>query len=217
MAREIYRYLHGAEDIYDFGEPMPEDRQGWGSTHPVFEQTIKSERPSLVIEVGTWKGGSALHIAERMQAAGIDGEIVCIDTFLGSPEHWLVPKFKERLMLKHGRAGLYMQFLSNVVHAGLQHTITPFAASSDVAAEVLRQRKIQADLIYIDGAHDYRAVRADLRAYWPLLRPGGTMIGDDFTTHWHGVVRAVSEFADRHDLKLNDMGGKWLLRKPQAE
>lgn len=56
------------------------------------------------------------------------------------------------------------------------------------------------DFAYIDGAHDYTNVTADLAAWWPKVRPGGIFGGHDF--YWLDtpddlceVPRAVSEFA----------------------
>ena len=45
------------------------DLQGWGSRHRIFEQVICEEKPQLVIEVGTWKGASLVHMAKL---AGIE-------------------------------------------------------------------------------------------------------------------------------------------------
>ena len=39
------------------------DLQGWGSTHPVFEHVVSEYRPTSIVEVGSWKGASASHMA----------------------------------------------------------------------------------------------------------------------------------------------------------
>lgn len=36
------------------------------------------------------------------------------------------------------------------------------------------------DWIYIDGLHDYHGVLRDFEAAWPLLKPGGVMVFDDY-------------------------------------
>lgn len=36
------------------------------------------------------------------------------------------------------------------------------------------------DWIYIDGLHDYQGVMIDFWASWPLLKPGGVMVFDDY-------------------------------------
>ena len=41
-------------------------------------------------------------------------------------------------------------------------------------------------MIHIDVRHDHDAVLSDLRRWWPILRPGGVMIMDDYDSA--GVV-----------------------------
>lgn len=53
------------------------------------------------------------------------------------------------------------------------------------------------DFVYVDGDHTYEAVRADLEAYAPKVKPTGILAGDDygFPGWWEdGVTRAVDEF-----------------------
>jgi hypothetical protein len=54
------------------------------------------------------------------------------------------------------------------------------------------------DFIYIDGCHLYGFVRDDLRHYFPKLKPGGVIIGDDYGIEgwWdNGVTKAFDEFS----------------------
>lgn len=65
------------------------------------------------------------------------------------------------------------------------------------------------DFVYIDGAHDYDNVKADIAAWEPKVRVGGIIAGDDFydfPTGRGGVMQAATEFASHHhyDLKLTD-------------
>ncbi|MFW5418379.1 class I SAM-dependent methyltransferase [Nocardiopsis sp. CNT-189] len=192
------------------------DPSGWDSDHPVFREEITRLRPSLVVEVGTWKGASALHMAGVVRELGLACEIVCVDTFLGSREHWLTPEWKADMRLAFGRPGLYPQFLANVVHDGFTEVITPFPATSATAAAVLEHHGVRCDLVYIDAGHDLPDVARDLELYWPLLRPGGTMIGDDFIARFPGVVQAVRAFAASRSLPLGVREEKWVLRRPPA-
>eukprot|EP00927_Polykrikos_kofoidii_P023627 TRINITY_DN21701_c0_g1_i1.p1 TRINITY_DN21701_c0_g1~~TRINITY_DN21701_c0_g1_i1.p1 ORF type:complete len:318 (-),score=40.37 TRINITY_DN21701_c0_g1_i1:31-984(-) len=63
------------------------------------------------------------------------------------------------------------------------------------------------DFVYVDAQHDYCGVLDDLQAWWPKLRVGGVMAGDDYGTHgskWRtcsngtnipgSVQRAVNDF-----------------------
>ena len=53
----IRENLYKGIDLYagfNFDETKV-DMQGWGSDHPILPWTIESLRPSLIIEVGSWK------------------------------------------------------------------------------------------------------------------------------------------------------------------
>lgn len=50
-----------------------------------------------------------------------------------------------------------------------------------------------ADFIFIDAAHSYEAVRADIADWLPKVKPGGWFGGHDFHANWPGVQRAVTE------------------------
>jgi hypothetical protein len=64
---------------------------------------------------------------------------------------------------------------------------------------------ISADLIYLDAAHSYHEVLADIRAFWPLVRQGGVMFGDDFEVTWPGVIRIVHEWGEEVGLNPQHM------------
>jgi hypothetical protein len=53
-----------------------------------------------------------------------------------------------------------------------------------------------ADFIYIDGNHQEEPCLADIRAYWPILKPGGWMCGHDYLKlpSWSGVLPAVNRW-----------------------
>lgn len=51
------------------------------------------------------------------------------------------------------------------------------------------------DLIIQDAQHHYEGVLEELEYWWPKLKPGGTLIIDDYNRHaWPGVVEAAEEF-----------------------
>jgi Methyltransferase domain len=61
------------------------------------------------------------------------------------------------------------------------------------AANVLRHHDVKADVVHIDGGHDYHAVISDLRERWPMIRPQGVLIGDDYPD-WPGSKKAFDDF-----------------------
>ncbi len=185
----------------------PDDVQGWGSDAPVFKELITELRPRLIIEVGTWKGASALHMARVCDELDIETRILAIDTWLGAYE-FIGATGERDLLLSHGYPQIYYQFLANVVRAHQQRRIIPFPQTSLIAARWCHHHQIRADLIYIDGSHDAEDVAADIRAYWPLLRRGGVLFGDDYDC-WESVRDAV-ESSD-HTSAITD-GRYWRIR-----
>jgi len=189
------------------------DIQGWGSDHPILPWAIENLMPSLVIEVGSWKGRSAINMANKMRDLSIDGEILCIDTWLGSPEHWLGSgKYWDSLRLVNGRPNIYDTFLNNVIANKCEKYITPFPLSSEAAYFVLKKLSVKPKLIYVDSGHEYETVIKDIEMYWVLLEDGGIMILDDYIG-WNGVTKAVNEFAFKNNLQPFGENGKVVLSK----
>lgn len=219
LVRQLQDSLFGGSPFEGFGaSAFPYDLQGWCHGEHVMDQVVDQIRPGLIIEVGTWKGASAFRLLRRALKHG-DAGIVCIDTWLGSPEHWLRPAAIPMLKLLHGRPTLYEQFLANVVHAGLQDHVVPLPLPSRLASIVLRQMGVLAPLVYIDGAHDEASVREDIAAYWPLVVGGGVLMGDDYNPVWPGVISAVHAFWEERSSEIAyKIGGdtKWVARKART-
>jgi len=49
-------------------------------------------------------------------------------------------------------------------------------------------------LVYIDGAHTYESVKADILTWWPQIPSGGILSGHDYDETHPGVRKAVDEF-----------------------
>jgi hypothetical protein len=195
-------------------QPYPDDLQGWGSDDPVLVGAIQLLRPARVCEVGSWKGRSAIRMAHAAKALNLDTEIVCVDTWLGSPEHWLKgdPAEYASLRILHGMPRLYYTFLANVVRAGVTDVITPFPMTSENAAEILAKLGVRFDLIYIDAAHEYKSAKRDIAVYYDLLDEDGLLIGDDYI-YWPGVTQAADEFVAERSLRMIAVRGKMVIPK----
>lgn len=204
-------------DIYQ-GFPLgewPLDLQGWGFESPIFEAVIKNIKPKLIIEVGSWKGASALQMAKFLKQEGINGEIICVDSWLGTADTWWhrddISFGRAR---QFGRPTVYHQFIANIIHTENTDVIIPLPSDSLSAAQFLKAKGVQADMIYIDAGHDYTHCLQDIKAYWGALRLGGVMIGDDYSLAWPGVVRAVHEFAESTGRIVGtNFPSKWVMVK----
>lgn len=75
------------------------------------------------------------------------------------------------------------------------------------------------DWAYIDGDHSYEAVKRDIAAYVPKLRPGGVLAGDDYGERSGpraGVTRAVDELVafGRLEVVRVSEDRQWAVRAP---
>ncbi|MFY3384903.1 class I SAM-dependent methyltransferase [Paracidovorax sp. MALMAid1276] len=84
------------------------------------------------------------------------------------------------------------------------------------------------DFIYVDGyAHTGEEEGRTFRHWWPKLKPGGVMAGDDYSPQWPLVIQAVDRFAADLQLeiailnfqKTDDPWSRyptWVTTKPEA-
>lgn len=211
----IYSQIHGAipsnvielmpdpyPQVYELSEVLPFNPHGWYGHHETFQKLIQDHQVEIAIEVGSWMGASARDIAKMLPP---NGYLISVDTWLGSEEHQPGESFYTIPIQQ-----LFHQFLSNTIHENLQHKIIPMRTESVNAAKLLASINFKADFIYIDAAHDYESIKADLYAWYPLLKEGGVFCGDDF--HHPPIIQAVNEFAKEFGLKIAP-ASCWLLVK----
>ncbi|HQT47821.1 MAG TPA: class I SAM-dependent methyltransferase, partial [Acidocella sp.] len=93
--------------------------------------------------------------------------------------------------------------------------VVPLPLDSLNANETLRHFGLAPDVLHIDAGHDYRAVSTDIAVWWPLLRPGGVMVGDDYMQAWPEVKRAFDDFEAREfGGAVEHEAGKCIFQKP---
>lgn len=212
---DVMRLLHKTNPYegFDFLS-LPFDAHGWGGQSPAFRDLIAQTKPRLIIEVGTWKGASALEMASVIRDLNLTTQIVCVDTWLGALEFWTDQNDLERylsLQLRHGYPTVYYQFLANVCHKGFQKSIIPFPQTASTAALWFRYYGIAADMIYVDASHEEEDVYQDLCNYWEIVAKTGFLFGDDYS--WDGVRLAVDRFAREEKREVTFVADKWILRK----
>lgn len=70
------------------------------------------------------------------------------------------------------------------------------------------------DFVYIDGNHQYDSVIEDLNLWYPKVRYRGIIAGDDYKYKFPGVIKAVNEFANMHNLHIELLDrGQFILLK----
>ena len=191
----------------------------------------------LVVEVGSFVGRSSVLIGgwlrrrEREQPHhGASPPLLCIDTWLGDLGMTLDQIYPAELGKRHGQSTLYHVWLLNIMQSNLTERVLPLVAPSFLGARVLDFLRLSADVIYLDSAHEARETFFELTLYWPLVRPGGVLLGDDF--NWWAVSHDVQLFARVHGLTVNSFDGcheklmldapggglcVWYIQKPATE
>jgi predicted O-methyltransferase YrrM len=194
MAKDLSRL----PDPYNQAKLMPYKLDGWYSlaNRKAIKRLISAYKVNTIVEVGSWIGLSTVDMAKKIPE---HGKVYAVDTWEGSEEHKNNPELLKTL---------YDQFLSNVIHEQLTHKIIPIRMDSVKAAQKLQ---VVADLIYIDADHSYEGCYADLKAWFPHVKEGGILCGDDWP--WEGVSKAVEQFAHEHNLKININNPFWWIIK----
>jgi len=171
------------------------DLQGWNSQNKLLLDRVTAAADPLIIEVGVWKGGSSIAMAQQLANRNAKGTIISIDTFLGSSEHYLQTQTRDAVGISPKDEILLLQiFLDNIASTKMANWIIPLALDSQSAFELVNSREIEADIIHIDAGHHYLSVYLDLVSWWNVLKPGGYMVCDDYNSGWPAVIRAVDDF-----------------------
>jgi len=211
----VNRLRRGNDPFRGFsGNLFEYDLQGWGSQHAYLTEAIELLHPSIVVEVGVWKGGSTVYMAQAAKTLGLTTVVIAVDTWLGSSEHWLNPDWFSQMSFLNNYPALFHKFISNVIRAEVSDHVLPIPIASIGAAEILTSLGVTADVIHLDAAHDYDSVTADLRNWWPILAPGGLFIGDDYPG-WGTVKKAFDDFFGALGLlPIENDNNKCRVRKP---
>jgi predicted O-methyltransferase YrrM len=161
-----------------------------------FKQLILEKRPKLIIELGSYLGWSAITMAKICKENNINCKILCIDTWLGSVEHWRKDKcntLHKYNFFKDGTSTMFDEFCRNVISHELQDYIISLPNTTDMMYKYLIHHNIKSDLIYVDASHEYDSVLNDLTSYFNLLNEDGYIFGDDVC--WLDVNNAAIQFS----------------------
>lgn len=150
---------------------------GWlahGEAITLYEtaRALPGPRP-VVAEIGSWMGKSSMVIARGLKDRG-GGVLYCIDPFNADGDAASLEDYAQRSARVGG--GLLGQFRRNVERAGVAGLITPLPGYSH---DVIRTFREPLDFLFIDGNHEYEAVKKDFFDWTPLVKPGGVVAFHD--------------------------------------
>lgn len=118
---------------------------------------LDQARPLRIIETGTWAGGSAWAFSRLTSVK----HIITIDP---APQ-----------------PGALELLASLPVRTTLFQVDSTTAAAQEYTRMALEGA--MADVLFIDGGHEYRTARHDFEAYSPMVRPGGLIVLHDTQGH----------------------------------
>lgn len=190
------------QDWFSWAPPV------WTQLIPLLPERKASGRDFL--EIGSFEGRSAVWIMENMMQE--DDYLTCVDTWEGGEEHD-----------KGELNGAWERFCFNMEVARKKFPNRHYAASQNYSHKHLAQAGVddmEYDFIYIDGSHIARDVLTDACMAWPLLKPKGIMVFDDYL--WgenrdilHRPRLAVDMFVNifAEELDIVHMGYQFVVRK----
>jgi Methyltransferase domain len=163
-------------------------RADWEHVLAPYRSKVRS-----VLEVGCYEGQSALFWLNFFDCE----RIVCVDNWANFADGTACPYEVEN----HFDANL----------RPWHERLNKIKSESTVALHSLRG--FEFDFIYIDGDHSEDQVMVDSCLAWPLLRPGGVMVWDDFIDQGGGlsVERAVRKFLELHPHRVLHEGGQQMM------
>lgn len=139
----------------------------------------------LFVEVGSFLGQSTAAMGAYIQSAGKRIDFHAVDIFELS-EFSDEPHYK---VIEERGGDFYGIFEENLRRADVREFINPVKATSLEAASQYADRSI--DFLMIDASHAYADVVDDIIAWYPKIKIGGTISGDDYD--FEEVYKAVQD------------------------
>ncbi len=172
----------------------------WMNYEALYDKAVaEAKTGDRFIELGTFLGRSAVYMAQKIKDSGKDIRFTSIDLFDAENNdhgHKITP-FMEAAAKQ------------NVIKCGVNMYVDIFKSDTTEWAKKHTGTDIY-NFIFIDAAHTYQGVKADITNYLPLLKSGGTMAGHDYNLQ--AVKQAVDEMFTFNQLKFYQ--NCWIYKKP---
>lgn len=155
---------------------------GWMEPDELEYIASLASRSKIIVELGTWRGRSAVCWAENTE-----GIVYCVD--LWANDAYGIPFPDDPPDLHRRPEWLLTEFLRNT--SGIRN-IVPIRTRTEIAATIFSNLGIRPDVVFVDADHGYNGVVADINAWRPLLAEGGVLCGHDYSYYgWPDVKKVV--------------------------
>jgi predicted O-methyltransferase YrrM len=141
----------------------------------LYDLAVTLPQGAVALEIGSYLGASTCSIAAGLTQVG--GHLFCVDTW-------------ENETMPDGLRNTFAEFEKNT--RGIRAYVTPVRKkSTELTAADLR---LPLDFVFIDGDHNYLAVKDDFERVQPWLTEDGIIAFHDFNnTDYEGVTRVIGE------------------------
>jgi len=155
-------------------------------------QFVKSlgKKNLTVVELGTDRGYNAHSILDNLDVKNI----YLVDPYLSQE------KIGKHLGLGFARTGSEAAFKQAQRQVNKYENKVTFIRK--LSTEAIDDIPNDIDFLYIDAVHEKEWVEKELELYYPKMKKGGIIGGHDAYADFIGVMQAVVEFTNKHDIKL---------------
>lgn len=158
---------------------------------------------STSLDIGVYRGRSLLPQALSHRESG-GGLAYGVDPWSAEDaeehDHDALRNEIEAFVASTNFEQVYQDVMRRITDFDLAPYTIVLRTTSDRAARQFAADGTHFGLIHIDGNHDAEPVLRDVRAYFPLLQPGGFLVMDDVS--WPSVKPAVEEVLKQAKLLL---------------
>ena len=172
----------------------------------VYQLMVEKARDGAhFVEIGAYYGQSTAFMAVEILNSGKKIKFDVVDTWAGdNSSEYKDGQWGYELVTQGDK--VFAKFKENL--KSVENYYNPIRMDSVKAAELYPDRSL--DFVFIDGAHDYDFVKADIKAWLPKVKIGGYLGGHDYTDPDHlDVIQAVDQFFGKNKIIMHR---SWLHR-----
>ena len=161
----------------------------WFGSYGIVSYLAQMVGASRVCEIGVAYGYHANYLCNQLPAISYTG----VDPYEAD--------YDPDDIFSQDVQSLFGEKIPQMAMERLFHAVLRNLSKFEGRARLVRQKSWHAaeqfdngffDLVYVDGDHTYEGVAKDLAAWFPKVKKGGILCGDDIG--WPGVKKAVDEF-----------------------
>ena len=212
------KYFQERYNIFDFDSYK--DIPGWvNDAETIYKKMVdKAKDGDHFVEIGTFLGQSTSYMCQLIKDSGKDIKFDSIDLFW--PIEHAVRNYKNS-----GHPKEFNQYLSELLKEydlrapdiinhplrilGVQEYVNLITCDEKYAHRLYDDNSLK--FVWIDGDHDKDIVYNDLINFWPKIKSGGTIGGDDIT--YKEFLDDVKKFSKEYDVKVKYDYNSFLITK----